>query len=148
MLTRMKHVLLMAGFLVLCGGAVFAHETVITILHVNDTHAHLDSFGPKNIHLEGELGGIARAATIISEGRATEPNVLLLHAGDISHGDLFFNKFLDIPELNLMRSLGFDAMTVGNHEFDLGPDPLTYCLSAALPNGEIPLLSANLDMSG
>ena len=148
MLTRMKHVLLMAGFLVLCGSAVFAHETVITILHVNDTHAHLDSFGPKNIHMEGELGGIARAATIINEVRATEPNVLLLHAGDISHGDLFFNKFLDIPELNLMRSLGFDAMTVGNHEFDLGPDPLTYCLSAALPNGEIPLLSANLDMSG
>jgi len=73
----------------------FAHETVITILHVNDTHAHLDSFGPKNIHMEGELGGIARAATIINEVRATEPNVLLLHAGDISHGDLFFNKFLD-----------------------------------------------------
>lgn len=123
----------------------------ITILHVNDTHAHLDGFGPKNHHLEGQRGGIARAATVIGRQRAIEPNVLLLHAGDIFHGDLFYNQKLGIPELTLMAELGFDAMAVGNHEFEITPDPLAYTLATVFPDPAtkaFPLLSANLDLLG
>lgn len=131
--------------------AMGALAQTITILHVNDTHAHLDGFGPKNLHLEGQLGGIARAASVIFQQRATEPNVLLLHAGDIFHGDFFYNQKLGIPELSLMAELGFDAMAVGNHEFEITPDPLAYTLSTAFPdpaNKPFPLLSANLDLAG
>jgi 2',3'-cyclic-nucleotide 2'-phosphodiesterase (5'-nucleotidase family) len=56
--------------------------------------------------------------------RASEPNVLLQHASDVFHGDLYFNRYFGVPELQLMKELGFDAMAVGNHEFDFGPDAL------------------------
>jgi 5'-nucleotidase/UDP-sugar diphosphatase len=139
---------LLAAFLFTAIGTL---AQTITILHVNDTHAHLDGFGPKNLHLEGQLGGIARAASVIFEQRATEPNVLLLHAGDIFHGDFFYNQKLGVPELSLMAALGFDAMAVGNHEFEITPDGLAMTLSTAFPDPAtkpFPLLSANLDLAG
>ncbi len=126
---------------------VFAQGTIITVLHVNDTHSHLDATGPKDANLNGTLGGIAKAATVIRSVRNVEPNVLLLHAGDLFQGDLFFNKYLGVPELELMKQLGFDAMVVGNHEFDLGPGVLYKTLSQAFAHSSFPILSANLDMS-
>jgi len=119
----------------------------ITLLHVNDTHSHLDAFGPKDENLNGLIGGIAKAATVIGQVRATEPNVLLLHAGDVFQGDLFFNKYFGIPEFQMMYQSGFDAMAVGNHEFDFGPGVLNDVLTTAFAGGSFPLLSANLDMS-
>ena len=122
--------------------------TTITILHVGDTHSHLDATGPKDKDLNGTLGGIAKAATVIKSIRESEPNVLLLHSGDLFQGDLFFNKYLGVPELQIMTQLGFDAMAVGNHEFDLGPAVLNGTLLKAFTEGSFPLLSANLDLSG
>ena len=127
--------------------ALEARPATITLLHVNDTHSHLDAWGPKDRHLEGTVGGMAKAASVIAAVRASEPNVLLLHAGDVFHGDLFFNQYFGVPELQLMKQLGFDAMAVGNHEFDFGPDVLAGSLAAAFGDGTLPLLSANLDLS-
>jgi 5'-nucleotidase/UDP-sugar diphosphatase len=124
---------------------VYGQSTTITILHVNDTHSHLDAVGPKEWDLDGTLGGIAKAAAVIKRVRATEENVLLLHAGDVFQGDLFFNKYFGVPEFQLMLQLGFDAMTVGNHEFDFGPGVLNDVLTTAFAQGSFPLLSANLD---
>jgi 5'-nucleotidase len=103
--------------------------------------------GPKNATLDGTLGGIAKAATVIGMTKMTEPNVLTLHGGDAFHGDFFFNKYFGVAELQLLQALGFDAMTVGNHEFDLTPQYLPYILSTAFPGPALPLLSANLDFS-
>jgi 5'-nucleotidase len=128
--------------------ALPAQAATITLLHVNDTHSHLDAWGPKDRHFDGTIGGMAKAASIIAAVRAHEPNVLLLHAGDVFHGDLFFNAYFGVPEFQLMRQLGFDAMAVGNHEFDFGPGVLAGSLQAALGGETLPLLSANLDMSG
>ena len=125
-----------------------AEAATITLLHVNDTHSHLDAWGPKDRNLEGTVGGMAKAATVIGEIRARDPNVLLLHAGDVFHGDLFFNAYFGVPEFQLMKQLGFDAMAVGNHEFDFGPDVLAGSLQAAFGSDTLPLLSANLDLSG
>ncbi len=125
----------------------FGQGTTITLLHVNDTHSHLDAVGPKNADLDGTLGGIAKAATVIGTLRATESNVLLLHAGDVFQGDPLFNKYLGVPEFQLMTQLGIDAMAVGNHEFDFGPGVLSDVLSTAFVGGSFPLVSANLDMS-
>ena len=119
----------------------------ITLLHVNDSHSHLDQWGPKDDNLEGTLGGIAKVATVIGETRATDANVLVLHAGDVFHGDFFFNAYFGVPELQLLQQLGFDAMAVGNHEFDFGPDVLANSLNTAYGSNTLPLLSANLDMT-
>ncbi len=129
-------------------GASPAQAATVTVLHVNDTHSHLDAIGPRDGHLEGTVGGIAKAAAVIAGVRAREPNVLLLDAGDVFHGDLFFNAYFGAPELQLMKGLGFDAMAVGNHEFDLGPDVLAGSLEAAFGSDTLPLLSANLDLTG
>lgn len=125
-----------------------AQGTTVTVLHVNDTHSHLDSFGPKGPDHAGTIGGIAKAATVIGMTRATQEHVLLLHAGDIFQGDPIFNTYFGVPELQLMAQLGFDAMTVGNHEFSYGPGPLTDVLSYSFAGGSFPLISANLDLSG
>jgi 5'-nucleotidase len=131
--------------LILCPSVMLAGGTTITIVHVNDTHSHLDAFGPKDFHLNGTIGGIARAASIFGSIRATEQNVVLLHGGDAFVGDFMFNAYFGVPELQIMSSLGFDAMAVGNHEFDLTPDVLTNALQTANPSFK--LLSANLDMT-
>ncbi len=128
-------------------GAAAVRAATLTVLHVNDTHSHLDAWGPKDHHLEGTVGGIAKAAAVIGEIRGRDSNVLLLHAGDMFHGDLFFNAFFGVPEFQLLQQLGFDAMAVGNHEFDLGPDVLAGSLAAAFSGPGLPLLSANLDLS-
>ncbi len=125
-----------------------ASPVTVTLLHVNDTHSYLDAWGPKDRHLEGTIGGMAKAASVIAAVRAREPNVLLLHAGDVFQGDLFFNQYFGVPELQLMQQLGFDAMAVGNHEFAFGPDVLAGSLAAAYGDGTLPLLSANLDLTG
>jgi 5'-nucleotidase/UDP-sugar diphosphatase len=142
----MKNILQVVTFILVVTTLVFSQGTTITILHVNDSHSHLDAVGPKDANLHGTLGGIAKAATVIGQVRATQSNVLLLHAGDAFVGDPIFNTYFGYPELVMMKQLGFDAMTVGNHEFDLGPDVLYGSLAAAFADGSFPILSANLNM--
>ncbi len=127
--------------------ALVASPTTITVFHVNDTHSHLDAFGPKDLRLDGTLGGLAKAATVLQEARNLETNSLLLHAGDAFVGDFYFNRTYGVAELSLLKALGLDAMTIGNHEFDLGPDVLTGTLST-VPGGPPLMLSANANTAG
>ncbi|HEX7356674.1 MAG TPA: metallophosphoesterase, partial [Ignavibacteriaceae bacterium] len=126
---------------------VLSQPDTLTILHVNDSHSTLEAIGPRDANLKGTLGGISRVATLVGMSKMTEPNVLFLHAGDISIGDVFFNKYFQVPELQLLSALGLDAMTLGNHEFDLGPEVLLGSLQYAFPNpaDAFPLLSSNID---
>jgi 5'-nucleotidase/UDP-sugar diphosphatase len=115
---------------------------VLTILHTNDTHSCLFPFGPQD-----SLGGIARMSTLIKQLKARDRNVLTLNSGDVFVGTFEFNKYLGYPELKIMEGL-YDAMELGNHEFDLGPDALTGVLSGVLPGKApimMPVLCANLD---
>ena len=82
---------------------------------------------------------------LIGFTKFTEPNVLALHAGDYSIGDLFYNTTFGVAELQILKSVGIDAMTLGNHEFDLTPVALTQALQAAFPTpaAGFPILSAN-----
>lgn len=135
-------------FFLLLTGCVFAQSTQITILHTGDSHSHLDAFGPKDVSGKGTIGGIGKAAAIIGTVKATEPNVLFLHSGDFSVGDFFFNKYFGVPELQILKQLGCDAMAVGNHEFDLGAATLYSVLQESFQGGGFPVLSANLNLSG
>jgi 5'-nucleotidase len=123
--------------------SMIAHADTLTILHVSDTHSHLAPGGRRSDLLTGSIGGLARAATAIGMVKATEPNVLTLHAGDLFVGDLFFNRYFGVPELRAMKLLGFDAMTLGNHEFDLMPATLIAALDSGFVGGGFPVLSAN-----
>lgn len=142
-MTRTTHVLATLALLFTLAAATMA-QTTITILHLNDTHSNLAPGGPRTTSLEGTRGGIARAATLIGSVKQSEDYVLTLHAGDSFIGDMTFNTTYGAGELALLQAIGVDAMTLGNHECDLGPTTLLGVLPAAFQNGSFPLLSANL----
>jgi len=93
----------------------------ITILHTNDTHSNIDPF-PENHAKYPGLGGVARRYELIQQVRNEAENVLLLDAGDIFQGTPYFNRYKGILEMKLMTELGYDAATMGNHDFDIGID--------------------------
>ena len=145
----MKKIVSFFVFLLIFSTFLYAQPDTLTILHVNDSHSTLEAIGPRDTDLKGTLGGISRVATLVGMTKMIEPNVLFVHAGDISIGDVFFNKYFQVPELQILSSLGLDAMTLGNHEFDLSPDALLQSLQYVFPdpNNAFPLLSSNTDFT-
>ena len=100
----------------------------LTLLHTNDTHSHLEPF-PRDDELSAgnqgpQQGGIARRKTLIDTIRDSEPNVLLVDAGDHFQGTIFYNAWKGSAEIMVLNALGYDATTLGNHEFDRGPAEL------------------------
>lgn len=116
--------------------------TKITILHTNDVHSHIDPF-PDNDPKYPGLGGAARRAALVKKIRSEEKNVLLLDAGDIYQGTYYFNKYGGELELKIMSQMGYDATTIGNHDFDNGLDGILSKLQFA----NFPFLCANYDFS-
>lgn len=110
----------------------------ITILYTNDTHARLDPF-PANAKEFAGLGGIARRASLIKKIRSMKKNVLLLDAGDVFHGTTWFDVYGGRIDFKLMTEMNYDAMAIGNHEFDKGPEGL----AAAADHAGFPFLAAN-----
>ncbi|WP_135449361.1 cell wall-binding repeat-containing protein [Planococcus citreus] len=107
----------------------------LTIMHTNDTHANLDN-APKR-------------ATLIKQLRAENANNLSLDAGDVFSGSLYFNTFEGQADLALMNYMQYDAMTFGNHEFDLGSSEEGHASLAEFVGGaDFPLVGANVDFSG
>lgn len=93
----------------------------ITILHTNDTHSNIDAF-PENHAKHPNQGGVSKRFEVIQQIRKEEKHVLLLDAGDIFQGTPYFNRFGGILEMKVMTELGYDAATMGNHDFDGGMD--------------------------
>ncbi|KAK3603342.1 hypothetical protein CHS0354_025948 [Potamilus streckersoni] len=123
----------------------------LTILHTNDFHAHFEQINKYSSDCTEEqaqkgecFGGIAREATKIKEIRDTHQNVILLDAGDRFTGTLWFFKYRGFASAYFMKKLQYDAMCIGNHEFDLQVPGLVNFLK----NITIPVVSANIDVSG
>lgn len=114
----------------------------ITILHTNDVHSHIEPF-PTNDPKYANQGGVARRMSLIHRIRQEQPNVLLLDAGDMFQGTPYFNFYGGELEFKLMSKLGYDAATIGNHDFDNAIDGL----AAQMPHASFDILSANYDMS-
>jgi 5'-nucleotidase len=136
---------LTAGAIAISGSglSLFAadnQEVKLTILHTNDVHSRIDPF-PSNSGRNAGLAGVARRATLINRIRAQEENVLLLDAGDAFQGTPYFNFFGGELEFKLMTKLGYDASTLGNHDFDNGVSGL----ERFLPEAKFPMLIANYD---
>lgn len=101
----------------------------LSLLHTNDTHAYVEQF--------------PRLITAVNELRAQKENSLLLNAGDVFSGTLYFRQYLGLADLYFMNQLGFDGMTLGNHEFD--KDSAT--LANFIKQAEFPIVSSNVNMT-
>ncbi|UYZ59200.1 bifunctional metallophosphatase/5'-nucleotidase [Hymenobacter latericus] len=114
----------------------------LTVLHTNDMHSRIDPF-PVGSAQWADQGGMARRAALVANIRKEQPNVLLLDAGDIWQGTPYFNFFGGELEYKLMSQMGYDAATLGNHDFDNGLQGL----EKQLPHAQFPFINANYDFS-
>lgn len=114
----------------------------LTILHTNDVHSRLDPFPMDGGRNQG-LGGVAARADLIKKIRTEEKNILLLDAGDIFQGTPYFNLYKGEPEMKAMAIMGYDAATMGNHDFDAGLENF----ATQLQHGKFELLLCNYDMA-
>lgn len=117
----------------LCAGAAFAQDLVI--LHTNDTHSHIDA--------ENDVGGVLQRKALIDSVRRAEKNVVVVDAGDIVQGTLYYKLFRGDVEYPLMDMMGYDIQILGNHEFDNGLDEL----AKYYKRGGAAKISANYDFS-
>jgi 5'-nucleotidase len=116
--------------------------TRITILHTNDVHSRIDPF-PNDGSRNAGVGGASKRAALIKKIRAENEHILLLDAGDIFQGTPYFNFFGGEIEMKLMTEMGYDAATIGNHDFDNGIEGL----EKQLVHADFPLLNSNYDFS-
>jgi 5'-nucleotidase/UDP-sugar diphosphatase len=116
-------------------------EISLTILHVNDTHGHIIPYQDKSVDSERPVGGAEYLAEMIARERAANPDgTILLSAGDMFQGTPVSNLFHGKPVIEIMNYLHYDAMALGNHEFDWGQDVLKSIISSA----SFPVVSANV----
>lgn len=127
------------GFLLMISVIAFGGEKIkLVILHTNDTHSQVEPTEKSSLKT-ADMGGYARRMGEIEQIRFTEKNVLLLDAGDFSQGTPYFNFFNGRIEIEALNRMKYDAVTLGNHEFDNGMDTL----AVVLKNAKFPMLSSN-----
>ncbi|WP_117237331.1 bifunctional metallophosphatase/5'-nucleotidase [Thermus sediminis] len=115
----------------------------LTLAHTNDTHAHLE---PMELTLSGnkvKVGGVAQRVAFFDRLRAQRRNLLLLDAGDVFQGTLYFNQYRGLADRYFMHRMLYRVMALGNHEFNLGPEGLARFLRGA----RFRVVSANVDAS-
>ena len=117
-----------------------ASENQLTILHTNDQHSRIEPFDSSYTRNPNQ-GGFARRAALIQKIRSQESNVLLLDSGDIFQGTPYFNFFGGELEFKLMSMMGYDAATMGNHDFDNGVQGF----KKVRPVAKFPFLCSNYD---
>ncbi len=135
--------------LAISAGAAAADYS-LTILHTNDFHARFepiskyDSGCSAEDNAEGKcFGGSARLVTAVAEARARSNNSILVDGGDQFQGTLFYTYYKGKVAAEMMNKLGYDGMTVGNHEFDDGPEVLAGFMASV----DFPVLMSNADVS-
>ncbi|GIT87694.1 bifunctional UDP-sugar hydrolase/5'-nucleotidase [Roseobacter sp. OBYS 0001] len=127
-----------------------AAEYNLTILHTNDFHARFEPISRFDSGCSGEddaegkcFGGSARLVTAIADAKARSDNAILVDGGDQFQGTLFYTYYKGALAAEMMNKMGYDAMTVGNHEFDDGPEVLRGFIDAV----DFPVLMSNADVT-
>lgn len=125
---------------------VSAQKTkTVEILHTNDTHSCILPLNPNLADtLVAGRGGFLRRIAMIEQERKENPDLLLFDSGDFSQGSPFYTLFKGDVEVELMNRMGYDAVTIGNHEFDFGLDNMARIFRAA----KFPVVCSNYDFTG
>lgn len=120
-------------------------KQTLVILHTNDTHSCITPLNPMlaDTMLAGR-GGYIRRAALIERERAANPSLLLFDSGDFSQGSPYYTLFKGDVEVELMNAMGYDAATIGNHEFDFGLENMARLFRKAT----FPVVCANYDFTG
>lgn len=113
----------------------------LTILHTNDTHSQVEPL--EEGKRDAKFAGYARRMGLINQLRKEDPQLLLFDAGDYSQGTPYFNFYHGRIEVDAMNRMGYDAITLGNHEFDYGVDTLALVLKDA----QFDVVCANYDVT-
>ena len=116
----------------------------LMILQTSDTHSRIEPISPAAADTYAGMGGVVRRASFVKEVRGNHPDVLLFDCGDISQGTPYYNLFQGEVEIRMMNLMKYDAMTIGNHEFDFGLDNLARLFRMA----DFPVVCANYDVTG
>ena len=121
---------------------LISNDVKISILHTNDLHSQIEAF-PANHDKFPDRGGFARRGEIFKSLIKTNPNTLIFDAGDIFQGTPYFNFFQGELELSLMKKMGYNAATIGNHEFDAGLE----MFRKNILNNNFQFISSNYDFT-
>ena len=114
------------------------------ILHTSDTHSRIEPISAEAADEYAGMGGVVRRAGFVKQFRGKHPDMLLLDCGDISQGTPYYNFFKGELEVKMMNLMGYDAMTIGNHEFDFGLENMAELFRMA----DFPVVCSNYDVTG
>lgn len=135
-------ILLWLGFALSFAYTVSAQDNKqLIILQTSDVHSRLEPINQKGDRNYGE-GGFVRRATFLDRLRKDHKNIVLFDCGDFSQGTPYYNMFRGEVEIKLMNAMGYDVVTIGNHEFDFGLDNMARLFRMA----EFPVVCANYDL--
>lgn len=140
---RFSFIIIVALMTIISVGAKTKKQLVV--LHTNDTHSCIM---PLNMNLDNKdiagRGGFLRRVNMLKEQRQQHPDLLLFDSGDFSQGSGFYTLFRGEVEIGLMNQMGYDAVTIGNHEFDFGLENLAKLFRMAT----FPVVCSNYDFTG
>lgn len=115
------------------------------LVHTSDTHSCVEPISPNSPNAnEADKAGFLRRAVLLDQLRSEHPNMLLLDCGDFSQGSVYYNLFKGEVEVKLMNEMGYDACTIGNHEFDFGLENMARLFRMA----KFPVVCCNYDFTG
>lgn len=130
---------------VLAVSVVAKAQKQIVILHTNDTHSTIEPVSKySKVKEAAGKAGCVRRATMVKQLREQNPDILLFDSGDFSQGSTFYTMYKGDVEVGLMNIMGYDAATIGNHEFDFGLDNLARLARLA----KFPIVCSNCDFTG
>lgn len=119
-------------------------QKTLTILHTNDTHSTIMPLNPNLADtMLADRGGYLRRMNMIRQQRQQDHDLLLFDSGDFSQGSAYYSLFQGDVEIGLMNRMGYDAATIGNHEFDFGLDNMIRLFKMA----QFPIVCSNYDFA-
>ncbi len=140
----MKRLYIIGLLFALMAGSASAQQKELYILQTSDTHSRIEPIPAQTADPAAGMGGVVRRATFVKDFRNEHPDVLLFDCGDISQGTPYYNLFKGEVEIKAMNLMKYDAMTIGNHEFDFGLENMARLFRMA----DFPVVCANYEVKG
>lgn len=142
-MNRIRHYILLVLLTLVVAGAQ-AQDKKLYVMHSGDTHSRIDPLDDNPAVRNAGMGGAARRVAVVHRFKTEHPDALVFDCGDISQGTPYYNMYKGELEVRIMNLAGYDAMTIGNHEFDFGLDNMARIFSLA----DFPVVCSNYDFTG